>query len=75
MSLGIPEDTFHRILHDEVSEPEYLNPVLTGQFLGFFLGEDGKQLITYDDPARLHWAIIIGVAVQLLVVIVMCCDT
>ena len=52
----------------------YLNPVLTGQFLGFFLGEDGKQLITYDDPARLHWAII-GVAVQLLVVIVMCVVT
>lgn len=51
-----------------------LNPVLTGQFLGFFLGEDGKQLITYDDPARLHWAII-GVAVQLLVVIVMCVVT
>ena len=49
----------------------YLNPVLTGQFLAFFLGEDGKQLITYDDPARLRWAGI-GLAVQLIMVIVMC---
>ena len=52
----------------------YLNPVLSGQFLAFFLGEDGKQLITYDDPARLRWAVI-GLAVQLVLVITMCAFT
>ena len=48
----------------------YLNPVLSGQFLAFFLDENGKQLITYDDPARLRWAVI-GMLVQLGMVIVM----
>ena len=48
----------------------YLNPVLTGQFLAFFLDDDGKQMITYDDPARLRWAMV-GLAVQLIMVIVM----
>ncbi|MCB5617503.1 hypothetical protein, partial [Thomasclavelia ramosa] len=48
-----------------------MNPVLTGQCLAFCLGEDGKQLITYDDPARLRWAGI-GLPVQLIMVIVMC---
>lgn len=67
MSLGIPKTLSIGSFMMSVGAGMYLNPVLTGQFLGFFLGEDGKQLITYDDPARLHWAII-GVAVQLLVV-------
>ena len=49
----------------------YLNPVLSGQFLAFFLDENGKQLITYDDPARLRWAGI-GLAIQLIMVILMC---
>lgn len=48
----------------------YLNPVLSGQFLAFFLDENGRQLITYDDPARLRWAVI-GMLVQLGMVIVM----
>ena len=48
--------------------------MLSGQFLAFFLGEDGKQLITYDDPARLRWAVI-GLAVQLVLVITMCAFT
>ncbi len=74
MSLGIPKTLSIGSFMMSVGAGMYLNPVLTGQFLGFFLGEDGKQLITYDDPARLHWAII-GVAVQLLVVIVMCVVT
>ena len=74
MSLGIPKTLSIGSFMMSVGAGMYLNPVLTGQFLGFFLGEDGKQLITYDDPARLHWAVI-GVAVQLLVVIVMCVVT
>ena len=71
MSLGIPKTLSIGSFMLSVGAGMYLNPVLTGQFLAFFLGEDGKQLITYDDPARLRWAGI-GVAVQLLMVIVMC---
>ena len=71
MSPGIPKTLSIGSFMLSVGAGMYLNPVLTGQFLAFFLGEDGKQLITYDDPARLRWAGI-GVAVQLLMVIVMC---
>lgn len=70
MSLGIPKTLSIGSFMMSVGAGMYLNPVLTGQFLGFFLGEDGKQLITYDDPARLHWAII-GVAVQLIPVVLL----
>lgn len=71
MSLGIPKTLSIGSFMLSVGAGMYLNPVLTGQFLAFFLGEDGKQLITYDDPARLRWAGI-GLAVQLIMVIVMC---
>ena len=71
MSLGIPKTLPIGSFMLSVGAGMYLNPVLTGQFLAFFLGEDGKQLITYDDPARLRWAGI-GLAVQLIMVIVMC---
>ena len=53
MSLGIPKTLSIGSFMLSVGAGMYLNPVLTGQFLAFFLGEDGKQLITYDDPARL----------------------
>lgn len=55
MSLGIPKTLSIGSFMLSVGAGMYLNPVLTGQFLAFFLGEDGKQLITYDDPARLRW--------------------
>ncbi|HIZ39383.1 MAG TPA: citrate transporter [Candidatus Anaerobutyricum stercoris] len=71
MSLGIPKNLSIGSFMLSVGAGMYLNPVLTGQFLAFFLGDDGKQLITYDDPARLRWAGI-GLAVQLLLVVIMC---
>ena len=71
MSLGIPKNLSIGSFMLSVGAGMYLNPVLTGQFLAFFLGDDGKQLITYDDPARLRWASI-GLAVQLLLVVIMC---
>ncbi len=70
MSLGIPKVLAVGSFMMSVGAGMYLNPVLTGQFLAFFLDDAGKQLITYDDPARLRWAMI-GVAVQLALVIVM----
>lgn len=74
MSLGIPKTLSIGSFMMSVGAGMYLNPVLSGQFLAFFLGEDGKQLITYDDPARLRWAVI-GLAVQLVLVITMCAFT
>ena len=71
MSLGIPKTLSIGSFMMSVGAGMYLNPVLTGQFLAFFLDEDGKQMITYDDPARLRWAMV-GLAVQLIMVIVMC---
>lgn len=71
MSLGIPKVLAVGSFMMSVGAGMYMNPVLTGQFLAFFLDDNGKQLITYDDPARLRWALI-GVLVQLLMVIVMC---
>ena len=44
MSLGIPKTLSIGSFMMSVGAGMYLNPVLTGQFLGFFLGEDGKQL-------------------------------
>lgn len=70
MSLGIPKVLAVGSFMMSVGAGMYLNPVLTGQFLAFFLDENGKQMITYDDPARLRWAMI-GLAVQLAMVIVM----
>ncbi len=74
MSLGIPKTLSIGSFMMSVGAGMYLNPVLSGQFLAFFLDENGKQLITYDDPARLRWAGI-GVAVQLIMVILMCMFT
>ena len=74
MSLGIPKVLAAGSFMMSVGAGMYLNPVLTGQFLAFFLDENGKQLITYDDPARLRWAMI-GVLVQLAIVILMCVVT
>ena len=71
MSLGIPKTLSVGSFMMSVGAGMYLNPVLSGQFLAFFLDENGKQLITYDDPARLRWAMT-GVAVQLILVILMC---
>ena len=71
MSLGIPKKLAIGSFMMSVGAGMYLNPVLTGQFLAFFLDDDGKQMITYDDPARLRWAVV-GLAVQLIMVIVMC---
>ena len=70
MSLGIPKVLAVGSFMMSVGAGMYLNPVLSGQFLAFFLDENGKQLITYDDPARLRWAVI-GMLVQLGMVIVM----
>ena len=63
MSLGIPKVLAVGSFMMSVGAGMYLNPVLSGQFLAFFLDENGKQLITYDDPARLRWAVI-GMLVQ-----------
>ena len=52
MSLGIPKVLAVGSFMMSVGAGMYLNPVLSGQFLAFFLDENGKQLITYDDPAR-----------------------
>ena len=71
MSLGIPKTLSIGSFMMSVGAGMYLNPVLTGQFLAFFLDENGKQMLTYDDPARLQWAMI-GVVVQLVMIIVMC---
>ena len=71
MSLGIPKPLSIGSFMMSVGAGMYLNPVLTGQFLAFFLDVDGKQMITYDDPARLKWAMT-GLVVQLVMVIVMC---
>ena len=71
MSLGIPKPLSIGSFMMSVGAGMYLNPVLTGQFLAFFLDVDGKQMITYDDPARLKWAMA-GLVVQLVMVIVMC---
>ena len=71
MSLGIPKKLAIGSFMMSVGAGMYLNPVLTGQFLAFFLDEDGKQMITYDDPARLTWAAV-GLGVQLVMVIAMC---
>ncbi len=71
MSLGIPKKLAIGSFMMSVGAGMYLNPVLTGQFLAFFLDDDGKQMITYDDPARLRWAMV-GLAVQLIMVIAMC---
>lgn len=71
MSLGIPKPLSIGSFMMSVGAGMYLNPVLTGQFLAFFLDSDGKQMITYDDPARLKWAMT-GLVVQLVMVIVMC---
>ena len=71
MSLGIPKPLSIGSFMMSVGAGMYLNPVLTGQFLAFFLDGDGKQMITYDDPARLKWAMT-GLVVQLVMVIVMC---
>lgn len=71
MSIGIPKKLAIGSFMMSVGAGMYLNPVLTGQFLAFFLDDNGKQLIAYDDPARLRWAMI-GVIVQLIMVIVMC---
>lgn len=71
MSLGIPKVLSVGSFMMSVGAGMYLNPVLTGQFLAFFLDENGKQLITYSDPARLRWAMV-GLLVQLGLVIVMC---
>ena len=54
MSLGIPKVLAVGSFMMSVGAGMYLNPVLSGQFLAFFLDENGKQLITYDDPARLR---------------------
>lgn len=70
MSLGIPKVLAVGSFMMSVGAGMYLNPVLSGQFLAFFLDENGKQLITYDDPARLRRAVI-GMLVQLGMVIVM----
>uniref|UniRef100_UPI004028803A hypothetical protein n=1 Tax=Gemmiger formicilis TaxID=745368 RepID=UPI004028803A len=70
MSLGIPKVLAVGSFMMSVGAGMYLNPVLSGQFPAFFLDENGKQLITYDDPARLRWAVI-GMLVQLGMVIVM----
>ena len=70
MSLGIPTVLAVGSFMMSVGAGMYLNPVLSGQFPAFFLDENGKQLITYDDPARLRWAVI-GMLVQLGMVIVM----
>lgn len=70
MSLGIPKVLAVGSFMMSVGAGMYLNPVLSGQFLAFFLDENSKQLITYDDPARLRWAVI-GMLVQLGMVIVM----
>lgn len=56
MSLGIPKVLAVGSFMMSVGAGMYLNPVLSGQFLAFFLDENGKQLITYDDPARLPYA-------------------
>ena len=53
MSLVIPKPLAIGSFMMSVGAGMYLNPVLTGQFLAFFLDSDGKQMITYDDPARL----------------------
>jgi len=71
MSLGISKTLSVACYMMSVGSGMYLNPVLTGQFLAFFLDDNGKQLITYNDPARLRWAII-GVGVQLAAVLIMC---
>ena len=71
MSLGIPKPLAIGSFMMSVGAGMYLNPVLTGQFLAFFLDSDGKQMITYDDPARLRWAMT-GLVVQLVMVIAMC---
>ena len=71
MRLGIPKPLSSGSFMMSVGAGMYLNPVLTGQFLAFFLDVDGKQMITYDDPARLKWAMT-GLVVQLVMVIVMC---
>ena len=71
MSLGIPKPLSIGSFMMSVGAGMYLNPVLTGQFLAFFLDVDGKQMITYDDSARLKWAMT-GLVVQLVMVIVMC---
>ena len=71
MSLGIPKPLSIGSFMMSVGAGMYLNPVLTGQFLAFFLDGDGKQMITYDDSARLKWAMT-GLVVQLVMVIVMC---
>ena len=70
MSLGIPKMLAVGSFMMSVGSGLYLNPVLTGQFLAFFLDDDGKQMLTYDDPARLRWALV-GLMVQLVFVIVM----
>lgn len=71
MSLGIPKTLSIGSFMMSVGAGMYLNPVLSGQFFAFFLDENGKQIVTYDDPARLRWAMI-GVAVQVIAVILMC---
>ena len=71
MSLGIPKTLSIGSFYVKCRSRNVLEPGTYRTVSGILLGEDGKQLITYDDPARLRWAGI-GLAVQLIMVIVMC---
>ena len=68
MSLGIPKVLAEVSFMMSVGAGMYLNPVLTGQFLAFFLDADGKQMVTYESNVQFG---LIGLAVQLFMIIVM----
>jgi hypothetical protein len=67
ISLGIPKETAIVSFMFSVGSGMLINPVLTKQFIGFFLDNNGKELFTYSQHIRFG---LIAVGVQLLITIV-----
>jgi hypothetical protein len=67
ISLGIPKQVAIVSFMFSVGSGMLINPVLTKQFIGFFLDDNGKELFTYARHVRFG---LIAVGVQLLVTIV-----
>ncbi|MDR1221157.1 MAG: hypothetical protein LBK73_16350 [Treponema sp.] len=66
ISLGIPKQTAIVSFMFSVGAGMLINPVLTKQFIGFFLDNNGKELFTYAQHVRFG---LIAVGIQLLTTI------
>ncbi|MDL2324919.1 citrate transporter [Ruminococcaceae bacterium OttesenSCG-928-A16] len=69
ISLGIPKEVAIVSFMFSVGSGMLINPVLTTQFTGFFVDDNGQKLMTYADHVRFG---LIAMAVQLVITIVYC---